>query len=276
MPLPQFLCIGAQKAGTSWLNVQLSKHPQLWLPTVKELHFFDHLYVEDNRSWTLTHIQRNALSALQSHLDKNTPPDWGFVRYLADLSDRMPFTEAWYARAYDRPRARTRMCGDITPEYCTLPYEGIEHIKQLLPAVKLIYIVRDPVERALSQLRMNLERSNKEPSLDRLLKMCEHPDLDNRGDYRTYIPRWKRHFDASRLLILPYGDMRSSPADFMMRIESHLGVNHYKKYEFARRVHETRKVPMPVEVIDLLEKRYAPQRDFLRTEFGEEFLLRTR
>lgn len=276
MPLPQFLCIGAQKAGTSWLNVQLSKHPQLWLPTVKELHFFDHLYIEDNRAWTHSHIQRNALSALQGHLAKKSPPDWGFVRYLADLADRRPFTEAWYARAYDRPRARTRICGDITPEYCSLPYEGIEHIKQLLPGVKLIYIVRDPVERALSQLRMNIERANKEPTLDRLMVMCDHPDIENRGDYRSYIPRWRRHFDASNLLILPFGDMRSSPAEFIQRIESHLGVSHFNRYEFERKVHESRKFEMPTEVVNLFETRYAPQREFLKAEFGEDFLLRTR
>ena len=36
-----FLVIGAQKAGTSWLHTMLRKHPQLWLPDCKELHFWD-------------------------------------------------------------------------------------------------------------------------------------------------------------------------------------------------------------------------------------------
>ena len=41
MDLPDFLCIGAQKAGTSWLNNVLLEHPQVFMPPVNELHFFD-------------------------------------------------------------------------------------------------------------------------------------------------------------------------------------------------------------------------------------------
>ena len=40
--LPDFLCIGAQKSGTTWLYHNLKQHPQVWLPPVKELHYFDH------------------------------------------------------------------------------------------------------------------------------------------------------------------------------------------------------------------------------------------
>jgi hypothetical protein len=40
---PDFLCVGAQKAGTSWLYRQLEPHPDFWMPPVKELHYFDQL-----------------------------------------------------------------------------------------------------------------------------------------------------------------------------------------------------------------------------------------
>jgi hypothetical protein len=40
---PDFLVIGAQRAGTTWLHRVLSQHPRLWLPPVKELHYFDKL-----------------------------------------------------------------------------------------------------------------------------------------------------------------------------------------------------------------------------------------
>ena len=38
---PDFLVIGAQRAGTTWLHRVLSEHPALWLTPVKELHYFD-------------------------------------------------------------------------------------------------------------------------------------------------------------------------------------------------------------------------------------------
>jgi hypothetical protein len=38
---PNFLGIGAQKSGTTWLHDNLARHPQVWLPPVKEIHYFD-------------------------------------------------------------------------------------------------------------------------------------------------------------------------------------------------------------------------------------------
>ena len=38
---PDFIGIGAQKGGTSWLHTNLEKHPQIWLPPMKELHYLD-------------------------------------------------------------------------------------------------------------------------------------------------------------------------------------------------------------------------------------------
>jgi hypothetical protein len=38
---PDFLIIGAQKAGTTWLHRNIQTHPQIWMPKEKELHYFD-------------------------------------------------------------------------------------------------------------------------------------------------------------------------------------------------------------------------------------------
>lgn len=47
---PDFLVIGAQKAGTSWLYRNLKYHKQVWLPPVKELHYFDTLKRKKNKT----------------------------------------------------------------------------------------------------------------------------------------------------------------------------------------------------------------------------------
>jgi hypothetical protein len=36
---PDFLCVGAQKGGTSWLYRELERHPDFWMPPVKELQY---------------------------------------------------------------------------------------------------------------------------------------------------------------------------------------------------------------------------------------------
>lgn len=274
---PAFLGIGAQKAGTSWLYVQLARHPQVWMPPVKELHFFDHVYVEANRKWTTGHIQQGVQRALKYHLNGDKPIEWDFVRYLTDMATHKLFTKPWYLRSFDRPRARGAICGDITPEYSTIPPEGIQHVRRMLPEVKLIYIIRDPVERALSQLRMNVERKGDQlPSEDTLLRMLDHPDIDNRGDYRTYIPQWREVFAADHLLILPYGDIRTDPLGFLRRIERFIGAKPFSGYDLDSKVHETRKFPIPERVSEKLRQRYAAQYSFLAAEFGAEFVERTR
>jgi hypothetical protein len=52
---PDFLVIGAQRAGTTWLHQVLRRHPSLWLPPVKELHYFDKLSHQhtwdDDKRW---------------------------------------------------------------------------------------------------------------------------------------------------------------------------------------------------------------------------------
>ena len=156
--LPSFLCIGAQKAGTSWLYAQLQSHPEVWMPPVKELQYFNHLYVPEHRAWTTWHIRQGAAKALGFHHARHEPPDFGYVRYLADLASTDLFTDDWYLRAFDRPAANGKLVGEITPEYSTIPEAGIRHLRGLLGAVKVIYLLREPLGRALSQLRMNAAR----------------------------------------------------------------------------------------------------------------------
>ena len=106
MTLPRFLCIGAQKAGTSWLFAQLQSHPKVWMPPLKELQYFNHLYVPEHRAWTTWHIRQGAARVLEYHVGRDEGPDFGYVRYLADLGSRELFTDGWYRRAFERPGTR--------------------------------------------------------------------------------------------------------------------------------------------------------------------------
>jgi hypothetical protein len=49
---PDFLGIGAQKAGTTWLGRNLQAHPEVWMPRMKEVHYFEEK-VHESRSTTL-------------------------------------------------------------------------------------------------------------------------------------------------------------------------------------------------------------------------------
>jgi hypothetical protein len=272
MTLPSFLCIGAQKAGTSWLFAQLQSHPDVWMPPVKELQYFNHLYVPEHRAWTTWHIRQGAARALAFHAGRDAPPDFGYVRYLADLASRDVFTDDWYQRAFDRPTAQGKLVGDITPEYSTVPDAGIRHLRGLLGAVKVVYLIREPVGRALSQLRMNAGRKGLTGlSEAEWLAMADQWDIANRGDYRTYVPRWKAHFAEADLLFLPYGRIAADPAGLMGEVEAFLGLKPHDYPRIAERVHPSKRLSIPAAVERHLAESFAGQAAFLESEFGAEF-----
>lgn len=272
--LPHFLCIGAQKAGTSWLFANLNQHPSVWMPPIKELHYFDHLFVPDNRRWTNGHIRNGAAEAIRWHLSAQKSIEFSYLRYLSDIVTESPFTEDWYKSLFSRPGTRGRVLGDITPEYSTIPLEGIDYVRRLLGSVKIIYIVRDPVGRALSQLRMNLQRTNSDPSNEAdWMKAALSPEIFNRGDYRTYIPNWLSRFASNDILFIPYKQIGSSPRLVMDKVEQLLGVERYDGYpHLDTLVHETRKIKIPDFVKAELELKLAPQKEFLVEHFGQEFV----
>ena len=183
------------------------------------------------------------------------------------------FTETWYRNAFDRPVARNKVLGDITPEYCTVPDEGLVYVRRLLGAVKIIFIIREPVERALSQMRMMVERrGHANRSYEDWLALAEDDDIWDRGDYLAYVPRWRAHWPDGDLLFIPYGRISTDPVAVMRSIEDFLGLSRVEYTRAADRIHGTKSVDVPKFVVQRLEERLAPQRRFLEAAFDVSFL----
>jgi hypothetical protein len=275
---PNFLVIGAQKAGTSWLWVQLRKHPEIWMPPVKELHFFDHLFIPENRDWTSSHIKKGVNERLQWHINNPHGIDYSTIEYLAKLAHKNMFTPEWYAAAFDRPGTSGKVLGDITPEYSTLPENGIEFLKELLPQdLKIIYIIRDPIERALSQLRMNLERRNVNSELltdNEWFSFCKEPAIKNRGDYANYIPRWEKCFPEENIKYIPYKSLNITPDAALAEIEEFLKIKKFKGYgNLSAKIHVTKKINIHPCVYEYFKNELGEQYLFLKEKFDDKFLI---
>jgi hypothetical protein len=273
--LPSFLCIGTQKAGTSWLYEQLRQHPEIWMPPIKELHYFDHLYCQNNRSWTQWHIEQAVKQLIKYQLEQPKAVDFSYIRYLAALASKPLFTEAWYRRAFDRPSARNKVLGDITPEYCAIGDDGIAYLKHLLGAVKIIWIIRDPTRRALSQLRMNATRRGGGTDMPESmwLELAGSPEIVDRGDYADYIPRWGQQFGSDDLLFLPFQHLAQQPYAVLQAVESFIGVKPWDGYaEPDKKVHATPAVEIPATVTAYFDEQLQPQRQFLADYFPADFI----
>lgn len=108
---PDFICIGEQKCGTTWLYHMLRQHPMVELPK-KEIHFFNDAF--------------------------------GF--HIGDKTSKYPKGITWYRRQF--PEAE--VTGEVATNYLWDEHTSAR-IHKHFPSVKIFAILRDPVERAYSQ-----------------------------------------------------------------------------------------------------------------------------
>jgi len=269
---PDFLGIGAQKAGTTWLSQMLSQHPDIWTPPFKEVQFFNHLFIEEHRSWLGWHYKRAKANIEKRYVARDEEVPAEMQRYLSRVTREPMFTNHWYKTVFS-PTPEGGHAIDVTPEYSTLPAEGVEYVAKFLPEAKFIYIIRHPVDRAISQLKMNLTRARRKPaSVEDWLAEVEDPVLMDRGDYMTYVPRWNAHFGPDRLLYMPFGLIASDPLTFLRRVEEFLGLKPFDYREMGKKVFATdRSLSVPDKARARLREKLEGQFTFLDETFGKEF-----
>jgi Sulfotransferase domain len=219
---PDFLILGAQKAGTSSLEFFLGRHPRIRCAHTKEVGFFsrDRMYHQG---------------------------------------------AAWYARQFPRRLRPGIQLFEATPEYLYYPFVA-ERIARFNPRLKLIVLLRNPVERAFSAwnmfrqmhadaairdqtIKQYIEEANaeaREPILE-LLGRKEFPDFDacvecelnalrrgtaralepsfvRRGLYHEQVQRFGQYFPPESLLILESAELKQDRAGAVNRVLAFLGL----------------------------------------------------
>jgi hypothetical protein len=273
---PDFLCIGAQKSATSWLNKVLLEHPQVFMPPVNELHFFDRV----DRGPALRDRQIDlAERKIRREDRKGEAANLAYVDYLAHMISFPTVSVEWYRAAYSWPVAEGVMKGDITPSYLELDDGQVAYAREFLGAARIILIVRRPADRLLSQMRMWAGRHRSEPPSeeDWMAIMRKVLKKENRGAYSKGVPLWRSYFGAENMLILPFSDIRTDPLATIARVEDHIGVPHFDNFTLlTKKIHPTKKYEISDAVKQRAEEATATENDYLRNEFGEEFYHKTR
>lgn len=195
-----FMIIGAQKAGTTALSHFLSQHPDVAMAKGKEVHLFD-------------------------------APDYSTDWAANDINQR-------YAANFDGVSTAV-LWGEATPIYLYRP-EIIPELKRYNPALKLIVILRDPVERAISHYEMEAARSNEELPLWQALwreskrlsdegghlghaHRC-HSYVD-RGLYAAQIHCVRQHFSDEQILILENDALKNQHAETLKKVCEFLAID---------------------------------------------------
>jgi hypothetical protein len=208
---PDFLCVGAQKAGTSWLYHQLTVHPDFWMPPIKEVHYFD----------TLSRVKRSNPPRCTDERDQ-----W-FLARLVELS-ALPYIDLGTYSQLFTPKAAL-FSGDITPGYSTLNDELIETVVRHFPNLKVIFLARDPVDRAWSQLSMRVRLANIAPfdstNPDEVICNLLSPGVFLYSYPSKIVRRWRRYVHADLFRIYFFDDLEKNPAGLRRSILSFLGAD---------------------------------------------------
>ncbi len=230
-----FFCIGAAKAGTDWLHRQLVQHPDCHLRSIKELHYFD--AIDGNHLNRELQKHRGIQKDLLTKLAKDGQvPDAGQGRRLADRASWLDVLETGHEDTsayldYLRDGAKPgQVVADITPAYALLPETRLKAMANMTDDVRFLYLLRDPVERLWSHVRMiaarrddkgQLKRQRAANILDRVITGKE-TQIADRSDYAGTLMRLKSAVPSKQLLVDAIEDMVSG--DGIKRLCGFLGI----------------------------------------------------
>jgi hypothetical protein len=278
---PKFLCIGAMKSGTTWLHRNLRNHAELWLPPIKELHYLDYcgkdrgglpLLMRDVCSRRRAgrffnhHIARIGRGKRPRHLL------WG-LRYFM-----LPSNERWYVSLFPRSEL---VPGECTPAYGPASAEAIERLSKILPDLKLIYLLRNPVHRDWSNIAMRLRRpwrgSIAIDGADATVveRQLESVQRTRASQYIENLERWERFYPREQIFVGFFEQVQNEPEDLLIRILDFIGVEASGEHVPA----DIRKMtgsggrygPIPDRYARLLSERYFDQIVRLHERFHNEY-----
>ena len=210
---PDFLIIGAQRAGTTWLHRVLRQHPSLWLAPVKELHYFDKPEIART---CLDEKERRRLG-LRRLLSLDP---WDLRFWLGRRNDD------WYAGLFRAAQRRGLIAGEVTPAYAILGEDVLRRIRSMNGDMRLIFIMRDPLDRAWSAVNNALKKGQFDGgfSVDKAVARARSANAAARSTYTETIARIERIFPASQIHYCFFDDLKDHPEQLVREILEFLGV----------------------------------------------------
>lgn len=231
------LGVGAQRCGTTWLHSYLAKHPAVFMSPFKELHVFDAMFAPQTSGYTREKRFGELRGLLGRILRGETVA--GNELMLALESYDLSLGENTYLAHFKRHvQPEHRVMGEITPSYSLIPSSGFRAISDFLRKAalkpKVIFIMRDPVERTYSQLRFN-QRRGMASAREAAASALNTPGIVFRTRYDLTLAALSSEFQPDELLFLFYEELFQAetidgicrflnvdvrPADFSTRVNA--------------------------------------------------------
>lgn len=285
MQSPVFLLgVGAQKAGTSWLWQYLKRHPQCAIGEIKEYAIFNSVMMADTFPLRKRmRLKRLSILATQrlTQLEAGAEPDdhTEFLALMDNIALELDMTR--YVPHFQdllRRQPGTRLVADITPEYCALSPDDFRTIRTMLTdggfEVRVVYLMRDPVERCYSMMRMGERNAAREGAQkrnnahERFAREAVQPWNEIRTRYDNTIRVLEQVFAPHELHFEFYE--RFISAEGTRALTSFLGIDFVEPNLEFRANASPRGSELGAESIAIVREFYDPVYRFCADRFGAD------
>lgn len=262
---PDFICIGPEKTGTTLLYRLLQEHPNVLLPIMKEIRFWDEGINIPNHTigrvlcsdhWHYAILRKRLRRRSKSEIKrlalfrwKESTDFYWWLRYT--LGHR---SEDWYESLFS-PEFVT---GDISPLYYHLPEESVKKISRYKPDIKIVVFIRDPIERAWSKIKMNM-LSHKGRELDQLsfeeFKRYSETVRAKWVPYLETVRMWQQYFPQIHVSL--FDDLQSNQLHWYRGLCDFLGLDpSIAAVGEVKFVNSGKSVSIPREYEEVLKAQY--------------------
>lgn len=199
-----FIGIGAQKAGTTALTQFLADHPEVHIPKIKEMHFFDMFGDDKALATRLTDDIRRRYRRLELALEAGDSQA-GIMAEIQSIAQRFDVGHdpAKYRAMLAECPENVRTYGEFTPAYAAMPVEKLARIPQMLDQPRVLFILRNPTDRFLSQASHKasfLARNQQETSTDPVA-MLQRRGFTTRSQYDVTLDHLDRILPAKDVFV---------------------------------------------------------------------------
>jgi hypothetical protein len=257
-----FLGCGAMKAGTTWLFAMLDRHPDIFFSDEKEIHYFAHVHGVESPLALPARIARFQKFATGLRVERYNPR---WVRHRLDWFSRWlnePLDDEWYAALFRRKRDQ-KYVADFSNLNALLDDGGWQHVRRVAGEVRVLYIMRDPLQRLWSHVKFHAQYTGQAEELpnyspERFETTARAPYMWRNSEYGHIVARLKRHFGEDELKLAFFEDIHANPIRWLRELETFLGVRPgtYNEEALSKRINTSKEIAMP---------------DFFPTLFQEDF-----
>ena len=264
------LGVGAQRSGTSWLHAYLASHACVCMSEIKEMNYFNALWSETHRRYAYN-MFTSELKRLESGISRTglrLPPEVATqgVRALRDRVAIFAGGDGAYVDFFRRRVAPHHThFGEITPAYSLLPVESFRHIRSLFANIKVVFVLRDPVQRVYSALRWRHG-----PKADEaLVAALSDPMIIERTRYDITIANLRAVFPAEALFFGFYETLFCDTS--IQSLCEFLGLP-FKTADYGQQVNASasqQRMSLTTGQIEAGRSAFAETYVFCRREFGD-------